>query len=295
MATLLLVYAESINANIVIIFPAAQKTMGTVDTHLLPALTAPMKITNIWGKSGAGKTIIAINLAVAELARGGKVLYFSDEPGDFAMKLAKILNGDNDSRFPRTFKHGNLTAVEIKNFKNQEEIVRNLPFAFLPGQEAASSKAFKDFIGAAETNLNGRVIESLEAHYKPPTMLVLDEFTRQYRRQAFLSQEPGDLGQDMAAQLGCLKTIALDRQVKIVLTNASKTIIGIADDSKESKFIEVPVANNLFEYYADIDVQITWTQRAGERALTILNQTERGKPGRVYIDLASLYIKKEEV
>jgi hypothetical protein len=249
------------------------------------------KITNLWGKSGTGKTIVAISLALAELGSGGKVLYLSDEPRDVAVKLAMIFKQDRPGHMVFPSLLDGLMLVRIKHFANQTDMIEHLPFAFMPSQDIANSSVFKDFVDDEENFLNEWVVKSFEA-YHPPALVIIDEFTRLFKRQS-IGGDPGDLNPQLAIQLGFLKTIARDHGVKIVVTSSSKTILTMADKLENEKFIEVPLVNNLFEYYADLDAQITWTGRAGERAITVSGND--GKQGRLYVDLADLHKMPHEV
>lgn len=262
-----------------------------VDETLLMTLASPGKITNIWGKSGAGKTIMAVSLAIAEIEAGGKVIYLTDEPRDVAVKLAMIFKNDhaNATLFPSSI--DGLMLARIKHFANQTDMIEQLSFSFLPSRDFVESAEFKEFVDNAENYLNERVVKSFEA-YKTPTMVVIDEFTRLYKRQS-IGGDPGDLNQQLALQLGFLKTVARDKNMKIVVTSSSKTILTTTSDRENERFIEVPIINNLFDYYVDIDAQITWTGRAGERAIAITGS--EGKQSRFYVDLAELHVNQSEV
>jgi RecA/RadA recombinase len=262
-----------------------------VDETLLMALASQGKITNIWGKSGAGKTIMAVLLAIAEIEAGGKVIYLTDEPRDVAVKLAMIFKNDQASAtlFPSSI--DGLMLARIKHFANQTDMIEQLSFAFLPSREFVESAEFKEFVDNAENYLNERVVKSFEA-YKQPTMVVIDEFTRLYKRQS-IGGDPGDLNQQLALQLGFLKTVARDKSMKIVVTSSSKTILTTTSDRENERFIEVPIINNLVNYYVDIDAQITWTGCAGERAIAITGS--EGKQNRFYVDLAELHVNQSEV
>ncbi|HME53358.1 MAG TPA: hypothetical protein VKM55_14135 [Candidatus Lokiarchaeia archaeon] len=263
----------------------------TVDEKLVMSLASPGRLTNIWGKSGVGKTIVAVSLAIAEIGAGGKVFYMTDEPRDVAVKLGLIFNNNPciAMRFPSSI--DGLMLASIKHFANQTDMIQQLPFAFLPSPEVVESAEFKSFVDNAENYLNERVVNSFEA-YQSPTMVVIDEFTRLFKRQS-IGGDPGDLTPQVGLQLGFLKTIARDKNVKIVVTSSSKTILSATEESQNGRFIEVPIINNLFDYYVDIDAQLTWTGRAGERAVAITGSD--GKQNRFYVDLAELHTNPNEV
>ena len=262
-----------------------------MDETLALALASPGKLTNFWGKSGAGKTIVAMSLALAELEAGGKVIYLTDEPRDVAAKLAIVFRTDatGATTFPSMI--DNFLLVRIRHFANQTDMIEQLPFAFLPPREFTDSPEFKNFVENAENYINESVVKSFEV-YQPPTMVVVDEFTRLYKHQA-TGGDLGELNPQLALQLGFLKTMAQDKGVKVVLTSSSKTILENNLNDSQQKFIEVPIINELLEYYTDIDAQITWTGRAGERAIEITGRD--AYQGRFYVDLADLHKPQNEV
>jgi RecA/RadA recombinase len=260
-----------------------------MDTILRSALAAPGRVTNIWGKSGAGKTSLALDMATSEIREGGgKVLYVTDDPASVAARLAAILENGGAKNGPCKTVADDFVLIRISTFKNQGEIIQQLPFAFLPDEATRGSAELKRFVETGENDLSEMVIESFKA-YKPPSMVIVDEFTRVYKHQLIEMEDPGSLSLQLVAQLGFLKVIAVEKGIKVVVTSATRTIATTTAGTENSRFIDVPIANDVLDHYADIDVQLQWTRRAGERSISITYAGDKGRKLHHFIDMNTLH------
>ncbi len=242
---------------------------------LLSALAAPGRVTNIWGKSGAGKTSLALDLATSEIRDGnGKVLYITDDPTTVVAMLVAPHSTGEDKNSPDSHVAEDFVLIQALTFKNLGEVIQQLPFAFLPGEATQESVAFKNFVETGENDISEKIIESFKA-YKPPSMVIIDEVTRKYKHQSIKMEDPGQLNLQLVMQLGFLKMVAAEKGVKVVITSATRTIVGAIGGTEEPKFIDVPIANDILDHYVDIDAQLQWTRRAGERNIIITDANAR--------------------
>ncbi len=260
-----------------------------MDAALRSALAAPGRVTNIWGKSGAGKTSLALDIAMSEIRDGdGKVLYITDDPAAVAARLAAPHPAGDDKNCPGTHVPEDFVLIQSPNFKNLGEVIQQLPFAFLPGEATRESAEFKNFVETGENDISEKIIESFKA-YKPPSMVIIDEVTRRYKRQSIEMEDPGPLNRQLVTQLGFLKTIAVEKVIKVVITSATRTIAGTIGGTEEPRFIDVPIANDVLDHYVDINAQLQWTRRVGERNIIITDANGRNKQLHHVIDLNELH------
>jgi RecA/RadA recombinase len=260
-----------------------------MDATLRSALAAPGRVTNIWGKSGAGKTSLALDIAMSEIQDvNGKVLYITDDPPPVVTRLAAPLPDGDDKNRPGTHLPEDFVLIRSPTFKNLGELVQQLPFAFLPDETSRESVEFKNFVDAGENDINEKVIESFKP-WKPPSMVVIDEITREYKRQSIVMEDPGPLNLQLVTQLGFLKAIAVEKGIKVIVTSATRTIAGAIGGSEEPRFIDVPIANDVLDHYIDIDAQLQWTRRVGERNIIITDANGRTKQQHHVIDMNILH------
>lgn len=260
-----------------------------MDATLRSALATPGRITNIWGKSGAGKTSLALDLAFSEIEDGrGKVIYITDDPAAVASRLGTRLRSEGDASHLDAHIREYLILIRIQAFKNQGNIIQQLPLAFLPDKATREASQFKNFVGTGENDLSELVIESLKA-YKEPSMVIVDEITRLYKRQSIDADDPGSLNFQLLAQLGFLKNLAAGRGIKVIVTSATRTISVAVDSSDEARFIDVPVANDVMEHYVDIDAHMQWTRRPGERDVIVMDASQKTRQQVHVIDLNMLH------
>ncbi len=260
-----------------------------MDAALWSALAAPGSITNIWGKSGAGKTSLALDLAISEIRDGrGRVLYVTDDPESVAALIAGHNPQVGATNPPGTRESDDFILIRSPTFKNLGEVVHQIPFAFLPDEATRGSEEFKKFVGSGENDLSENVIGSFKA-YKAPSMVIVDEVTRQFKRRTIEAEDLGPLILQLVTQLGFLKKIAAERGIKVILTSANRTISGRTDGTEETRFVDVPIANDVLDHYVDIDAQMQWTPRAGERNIVITGPTEKNKQLYHVIDIEALH------
>ena len=89
-------------------------------SKLLQRISEPGIIVNIWGRSGSGKTIVALNLALDRILAGKKVLYFTDQLEGIGYKIQEILKrNDLQGNFKEKL-DSFLKIVNLKNFKNSK-------------------------------------------------------------------------------------------------------------------------------------------------------------------------------
>ncbi|MBN2152836.1 MAG: hypothetical protein JW839_15400 [Candidatus Lokiarchaeota archaeon] len=256
---------------------------------LWSALAARGSVTNMWGKSGAGKTSLALGIAIAEIRdSGGKVLYITDDPASVAALLTVPGTPGGAKDEPCGRETDDFCLVRCPTFRSLGEVVRRIPFAFAPDEETRGSEEFKAFARARENDLNGDVVGSFK-HYKPPTMVVVDEITRLYKRLAIGMADPGPPNLQLLAQLGFLRSVATERGIKVVVTSATRTIAQAIGGNGETRFLDVPVANDLLDRYADIDAQVQWTPRAGERRVVVTGPNGKGKQLQHVVDIDALH------
>nr|MDO8087543.1 hypothetical protein [Candidatus Sigynarchaeum springense] len=260
-----------------------------MDAVLWSALAAPGKITNIWGRSGAGKTSLALGISLREIQdANGKVLYITDDPESVAALLSMLYQVDGARSGQATWIAEGFILINSPTFKNLGQIIQQIQFAFLPDEVIRASAEFKSFVGAGENDINEKVIESLKA-YKSPSMVIIDEVTRQFKRQLIDAEDPGPAILQLVTQLGFLKNIAVEKRIKLVLTSANRTIMTAVGGADETRFIDVPLASDVFDHYVDIDVQVQWTPRAGERNIIITGSNEKNKQLQVVISIETLH------
>lgn len=254
-----------------------------------PALAAPGRITNIWGKSGAGKTSLALDLAISEIEDvHGKVIYITDDPVAVIRRVGKRLLSRDDATSHDAQLRDYFIILHAQAFKNQGDIIQQLPLAFLPDMATRESSQFKNFVGTGENDLSEMVIQSLAA-YKEPSMVIVDEITRMYKRLAIDADDPGSLNLQLLAQLGFLKDLAARRGVKVVITSATRTISTTVASTDETRFIDVPIANDVMDHYVDIDARVQWTRRAGERDVIVMDASQQSKQQVHVIDLNAIH------
>jgi RecA/RadA recombinase len=256
-----------------------------MDTSPRSALAAPGRVTNIWGKSGAGKTSLALDVAISEIrGANGKVLYITDDPAAVAAHLGSCMVNEGNKNDSATQLADGFVLIRSLTFKNLGETVQQLPFAFLPDGSTRESAEFKSFVGTGENDINEEIVGSFDA-YKPPSLVIIDELTRQYKRQSIEMDDPGSLNLQLVTQLGFLKMIAVEKGIKVVITSATRTIAKTIAGNEETRFMDVPIANDVLDHYVDIDAQLQWTRRVGERNIIITDANEKNKQLHHIIDM----------
>ncbi|MEX2754517.1 MAG: AAA family ATPase [Candidatus Sigynarchaeota archaeon] len=260
-----------------------------MDAALWSTLAVPGKITNIWGKSGAGKTSLALDMSLSEIRdENGKVLYITDDVESVAALLAVLFPQEGARSGLATRVADGFILIQSPTFKSLGQIIQQIQFAFLPDDVVRESAEFKSFVAAGENDINEKVIESLKA-YKPPSMVIIDEVTRQFRRQSIEAEDAGPLILQLVMQLGFLKNLAVEKRIKVVLTSANRTITTSVGSTDETRFIDVPVANDVLDHYVDIDVQMQWTPHAGKRYIIITCPNENNKQLQHVITMETLH------
>jgi len=218
--------------------------------------------------------MLAINLALQELERDGKVLYFADRPDDFSTKLDLLMPSYKIGIDPPLDR---LVVVGLASVNQLWDALEHLPFAFprldqeLAGDDAAHLESVRASIQEIST----------------PSMIVVDELTRLYGRQILPASEPRELNKRLALQLGILAGLTLERGLRTVILSGTRItpITPVAtiestdeDDGEEAAvqdagFKESPVAHGIIEYYSEIEAWMTWTSHPGERVTWIQDKS----------------------
>jgi hypothetical protein len=230
--------------------------------------------------------MLAINLALQELERDGKVLYFADRPDDFSKKLDLLMPSLQigiDAPLDR------LVAVGLASVNQLWEALEHLPFAFPRFEQQLASDA--DELQAVRARM-----QAISA----PSMIVVDELTRLYGRQVLPASEPREMNKRLALQLGILAGLTRERDLRTVLLSGTRITpitpvapaeSGDEEDGQEATmqdmgFKESPVAHGIVEYYSEIEAWMTWTSHPGERVTWIQDKsdTQISKPRLMTMD-----------
>nr|MDO8119499.1 hypothetical protein [Candidatus Sigynarchaeota archaeon] len=262
----------------------------------------PCCLANLWGRSGTGKTCLAMNIALGEAMAGKKVLYFTDDPGSIAVKVAPLLHdgGHPDaSNKEITNALESIIFVHVHDFKNQNEIIEMLPHAFIPGDDLVNSIQFKNIIAKGEMDLNQRIVDSVRKNYIQPSLVIFDEFTRLYRDQV-MEKEDADLSNRMLAlQAGSLDSLAREKNVAIIVVSGARTeqveLNTSIEDGRTVSFEDVSAANQIIDKYASVQVRLEHTIVPGERMITIADERDGKKKQASCISMKDIYDLKPGV
>ncbi|MFX0099152.1 MAG: hypothetical protein ACFFCS_06180 [Candidatus Hodarchaeota archaeon] len=236
-------------------------------SQILKSISEPGIIANIWGRSGSGKTILALNLALDRILAGKKVLYFTDQLEGIGYKIQEILKRDDLQGGFKEKLDSFLKIVNLKNFKNQIEIIHELFTIFPSREEITKSKEFKQFMEIEALDLDVKVINSLK-EFEMPSMIIFDEFARQYRELS-LTSDASVLSKLIGVQLGFLKKLAKNQSIPVILLNGTHTIkVKPIEDDDSISYQEAPLVHYALEYWEDVNVRLSHTMNAGERILT---------------------------
>ncbi|MHA1717500.1 MAG: hypothetical protein ACTSXP_17805 [Promethearchaeota archaeon] len=251
-------------------------------------MISPGKITNIWGRSGIGKTILALNLAIHAIQIRKKVIFFTSKTGSFYCILSQLRKSSWFTKDVENNLSSLLFTVQVDNFKEQVHVIRDLDYLYVPRRNVHDSDVYREKINVLDPAVDMEILNSFD-NYEAPSLLIFDDFSWHFRQNLVKTRKSELLGKDFTMIMAFLKKITRIHNTIIVLINQSRVMINDKSNNLEDRFVERPVADKHISYWVDIDIHLFHGKKLGTRMLRILDKDKKTEVLKQNFQLAELF------